>query len=199
MANINHLALLILGFDESYVPTRDELAQAFRTASLKFHPDAGGNALMFRGLTLAKEVVEGILPVPKKPKQTSTETKYNNTYQSDEARIQELYIEIMHHARMAAINLSRASKRVKEITITTEDYGILTISCKNKWDVTNVGITSRFHKDRDVLAMFNSCLDWVRTQDRSKYKESTTIKMHGKLITVKFNYELEPWWKFFVI
>jgi hypothetical protein len=197
MTNINHLALLILGFDESYTPTRDELAQAFRSASLKFHPDAGGNALTFRGLTLAKEVVESNLPVVKKPAQSSTKAKSNYRNKTNDEVIQELHNEIHHWARMAVVNLSGGTKRVKEITVTAEGVGTLTVTCSNKWDVDSISIPSKYHKNEDVLVMFRTCLNWISNKPREKYKQDGHITFQGREINIQFDCEFESSWEQF--
>lgn len=59
------LALLMLGFDETSSPNSEEVSQAFKTAALKFHPDAGGTEATFRALTFAKELLLGLKPAKK--------------------------------------------------------------------------------------------------------------------------------------
>jgi hypothetical protein len=190
---INRLALLILGFDESYTPTRDELAQAFRAACLKFHPDTGGNATMFRGLSLAKEIVEANLPVAEKPTQSSTHSK-SFSYRTNDQRIEELYNKLIYWARMATINLSGGITRVKKITVTAEGIGTLTVICTNKWEVDNVYIPSEYQKTEDVLEMYKTCLAWLSDKPRRKYKQSGHITFRGREIKIQFNYKVESSW-----
>ncbi len=52
---VKQLALLFLGFTEEATPTEEDVNKAYRKVSLVCHPDTGGNAQMFRALTLAKE------------------------------------------------------------------------------------------------------------------------------------------------
>lgn len=188
MANINHLALLILGFDESHFPTRDELAQAFRSASLKFHPDMGGSAQLFRALTMAKEVVLDILPGEAKPYQSSTDSSYN---ESNESKCDRQRAEILHQAEMATINLSKSWRRIKTITLSTEDYGTLFIHCHHMWDVKNVQLAKQFHNNYEVLKMYADALRWISDKPRRKYKQAARYTLNGKEITIQFSYKYE--------
>jgi hypothetical protein len=197
MATINHLALLFLGFDESYIPTQEELEQAFKNASFRCHPDTGGNVFMFRGLVLAKEIVEGNLQVAKKPQASSSKSKSYSRKQTSDERIRELHNEISHWARMATINLCGGTKRVKEITVTAEGIGTLTVSCTNKWEVDSLSLPSIYHKNEDVLVMFKLCLNWISDKPRETYKQGGHATFQGREINIQFDYEFESSWDHF--
>lgn len=75
------LALLILGFNESENPTDNQIKEAFRKVSLICHPDTGGSVEMFRGLTLAKNLL--LNTSFKECEKTSTNKDNNYSYSSE--------------------------------------------------------------------------------------------------------------------
>ena len=53
--NVKQLALLFLGFSEDATPTEEEVKKAYTRMAKFIHPDQGGDTVVFRGLTKAKE------------------------------------------------------------------------------------------------------------------------------------------------
>lgn len=191
MTNINHLALLILGFDESQVPTKDELAQAYRNASLKFHPDMGGSSQLFRALSMAKEIVSDLLSEDDESDESPTGYYYNK---SNEEKCGRQKREIIHQAGMAAANLSKGWRRIKTITLHTDDYGVLVVNCHHMWDVKDIDLPSKFHTNYEVLKMYADALRWISSKPRRKYKSTASYDLDRETVAIKFSYEYEGIW-----
>lgn len=66
---MSSIALLLLGFEDTYSPSEEEIKEAYKKMSLKLHPDTGGSTFLFRALTLAKD--EALKSVINKPAKTT--------------------------------------------------------------------------------------------------------------------------------
>lgn len=179
------LALLLLGFNEEHTPSKEELAQSFRASSMKFHPDMGGSVELFRALTLARDIVQAHLPEPKKRKETHTEYTY---YQSTEDKCKQLQKEIHHQARMAVINLSRMSRNIKELKLSTS-FVNLTIKCHSMCEISDVLLSKGFVNNEDVLTMFKDALYWISKKPRKQYKQTAKYDLDGNKIEIKFSFK----------
>ena len=49
----------LLGFDESYTPSTDDVAKAWKKKALEHHPDRGGDAEMMKQVNIAHDVLTG--------------------------------------------------------------------------------------------------------------------------------------------
>lgn len=189
MATIKQLSLLILGFDEDSSPTQEQIKEAFKQASFKFHPDAGGSAIMFRGLVLAREVLS-----KKETKKEKTTQYYQTTSESE--KLEELK-KSLHVYVGLLLSLSRRKRIcVKQIRITCASLGVFTIVAEQKFfgpEIKNMNWSGKV--DVEQLNFLLNTVKWLYNQDsRKKFNCEATYDWKGMTLPVLIQTETIPWW-----
>lgn len=201
------LALLILGFKETDNPTPKQISAAFKRVSLFCHPDTGGSIEMFRGLTMAKNLLLESAPIQTKKSESNFSFTQSNqaTYNQEEydhKKLESLNSEIYNNSDMISFHIySFISKRVDLFKI---DYAgnVLAINFKKsgRMDRKNIDFCSSKYSTSqviDILTAFNATLRYLDNQ----YNKKAFNKIYtypGKIennITVSLT--LLPWHKSF--
>ena len=189
------LALLILGFNESENPTDNQIKEAFRKLSLICHPDTGGSVEMFRGLTLAKNLL--LNTSFKECEKTSTNEDNNYSYSSESETEDKIWrVKECIKGKIDNIVLS-LSRRAKTFEIVYLDNTLI-VTINNIYDyktlfTTSVDLIDESHE----LIVFYSVLCFLETKLNPIQKEYFNKSYTFENTLVDVSLTLLPWYKSF--